>query len=325
MFRPINKENNHFSEGKSFILALFLWCLFGVVIIFFVLAQPGKRVVTPVYWEASLDWIKGNNIYAKLNHFLYFPHSAILQIPFAVLPFTLAEVLWRILNIAFYAFSCYLISSLLLFKQKAFLIISAFAIPLAYSSARYGQLNLLVASFLGIVAFLLAHKKYTQSIIICLLGFAFKPYMAVPLLLICCLFPKQCLLPTFLGLIILFLFPYFFQNSGYVWYQYQECMKTLNISMRIGQEFDFAYLFGMLKSFGVYISAFWQISVTLGFAFIIFLYSVYLSKKNPMKENSIIIVTLATIFILLFSSRTENNTYCLISSFFAYFFLYFFH
>ena len=306
-------------------MALILWAILGIQVISYTITYPGKRTVTPNYWEASANWIKGNDLYS-LNGtgFLYMPQSAIINIPFTYLPFTIAEVVWRAINISLYALSCYLIASLFESRQvrKTFLIISAFAVPLAYSSARNGQLNLTLAALIGIVTFCLAKKYFKLSIIICIFGTALKPYMAVPLLLLNGVYPKRCLPISFLGLTVLFFAPFLFQSSTYVWHQYSELLHSLKVSMQFGHDQYYAYLFGMLKVFKISINSQLQIYITLCFALAVFILSLHLSKKGPETESPIFMMTLATTFILLFSSRSENNSYCLIGSFLAFFFLY---
>lgn len=313
-----------FIKNNSLKLAIILWCIFGTLIISHVVTSPGRNTVTPEYWEASMNWLSSNGLYGDgSGGFKYFPQSAIIQIPFAIMPFTLAEALWRIINISFYAFSCYLISSLFLPlpNKVSFLVISVFSIPLAWESARNGQINLTLASFFGIAAFALAHEKYRLSVFICILGMAFKQYMIVPLLLICFIFPKPTFLVAIFGLIVLFLFPFLFQTPTYVWHQYQECFNSMRISLIEGQEGNFAYIFGVLKALGISTSGSVQMFYTVIFALAVFVLSLYLSRKSPNKDSSVVIIALTVAYILLFSSKTENNTYCLIGSFLAYFYI----
>ena len=315
---------NKLVKNQGLRVTIILWCIFGAYFVFYAIINPGKHTVTPAYWQASLNWIQGQNLYTGGGTgFLYLPQSAIMQIPFAIMPFTLAESLWRIANISLYAFSCYLLALLCRFMpiKKSFLIISLFSLPLAIDSARNGQINLTIAALLSIVTYALAHKNYTLSVIVCLIGFAFKPYMLLPLLLICGVFPRRCFLTAVIGLLILFLFPFLFQVPDYVWHQYKEFLNTLEVARTVAQHQDFASFFGMLKIFGVNTESSVQIFSSLILALATFFYSLYHSVKSPKEESSIIIISIAIAFILLFSPRTENNTYCMIGAFLAYFFL----
>ncbi len=315
---------NKFVKNQGLKLTIILWCLFGAYFVFYAVMNPGNHTVTPSYWQASLNWINSQNLYTgKGVGFLYLPHSAIIQIPFAIMPFTIAEAVWRIVNISLYAFSCYIVA--LLYRsmsiKKSFLIISLFSLPLAIDSARNGQINLTIASLLCITTYTLTYKNYTLSVIACLIGFALKPYMVVPLLLICGVFPKRCLPSAVAGMLILFLFPFFFQVPDYVFHQYREFLNSLEVAYTVGQRKDYASFFGMLNIFGVNIESSVQMVFSLILALATFFYSLYHSIKSPKEESSIIIISVAISFILLFSSRTENNTYCMIGPFIAYFFL----
>lgn len=315
---------NKLAKNQGLKLTIILWCLFGAYFVFYAVMNPGKHTVTPAYWQASLNWINSQNLYAGSGvGFLYLPQSAIMQIPFAIMPFTIAEAVWRIVNISLYAFSCYIVALLCRFMpvKKSFLIISLFSLPLAIDSARNGQINLTITTLLCIMAYTLTHKKYTLSVIVCLAGLALKPYMVVPLLLICGVFPKRCLPSAAIGVLILFLFPFLFQAPDYVLHQYKEFLNTLEVAHTVGQRRDFASFFGMLNVFGVNIESSVQMVFSLLLALAAFFYSLYHSIKSPEKESSIIIISIAISFILLFSSRTENNTYCMIGPFIGYFFL----
>jgi len=314
------KQCDHFK------LTIALWFSFCFSIVTLAAIHPEIQSVIPIYWEASTNWMQGEKLYQlytgmKVGRlFLYLPQSAILQVPFAVLPTQLAEPLWRIANITLYAFSVFLVSSLIP-SRKSFLVLTSFGIPLAISSAFNGQINLTLASLLGILSYTLIHKKFKTSVMICLIGFAFKPLMIVPLLLICGVFYKQSLVNAIIGMILLFLFPFFTQSSDYVFSQYQQFFSLL---LSIGQSPDYrnyATFFGMLNYFGISTSLLFELSISTILALATFLYCLRYQQTRTHQESCLILTSMAAFYILLFNPISENNTYVIAAIAMGYFFV----
>ncbi len=305
-------------------IAFTLWAATGITVAIFILTSPGTRTVTPIFWEASKHWIQGKDIYSANGiGFLYFPHSAILQIPFTSIPFVVAELLWRFIGLGLCGYACRLLADQLptMSKQSAFLTISLFTIPLLWESLRNGQMNVIVTATLTIVAVLVAQDKIKKAVLVCILGLAMKPYLAVPLLLIIGVFPRRTISISIAGLTLLFVAPFFFQSPDYVLRQYAACIDSLKVSMTRGQDLYYAYLFGMLKVFTLSISSLAQFVVSIIAAMGIYGVSLYAERKSGKRlQTAMMMLLLSTSYILLFSSRTENNTFCLIAPFIGYLF-----
>lgn len=62
------------------------------------------RSVYPSYQNGSLNWLAGNTLHSGdgVGGFVYLPQAAVLFIPFALLPRTLAEILWRFFMIGIF-------------------------------------------------------------------------------------------------------------------------------------------------------------------------------------------------------------------------------
>src|SRR5262249_43572640 len=60
--------------------------------------------VFAVYREAGLRWADGRDLYPADLYFNYFPPAAVLFAAWSWLPFQLGGALWRIVNIAVFAF-----------------------------------------------------------------------------------------------------------------------------------------------------------------------------------------------------------------------------
>ena len=311
-------------DKRIIYLSIIGWAGLAIFLVAFVIFKrnPHDFTVTYNYWDASNKWLMGEALSktGATGGFLYFPQSAILQIPFALLPFRLAEVIWRILNISLLALSCFYIVKLWknMPKNIMYFFVSVITIALSYDSLRNGQMNIILTVLIVFVAYNLAFKRYKACIILCLLGIALKPLMVVPFLLVVGIYPRRCILTAIIGTIIVFLFPFLCQHPSYVLEQYKNTLTVLVAARDFGFDTPWADFFGMLKLFGVNISQIWIYIITF-IAGILTYISCLLFFRNKQVIGSIIIIALATTCILLFSGRTEMNTYCMIGPFMGIF------
>ena len=78
-------------------LAWGLWI--GILIYALIATLHTGRTVTGNYYDAALHWLQGIPLYSGSGGgFIYLPQSAIAYIPFAVMPFPVSEIVWRLLN-----------------------------------------------------------------------------------------------------------------------------------------------------------------------------------------------------------------------------------
>jgi hypothetical protein len=309
-----------FIDKKIIYLSILGWGGLAIFLVAFVVFKrnPYDFTVTYNYWDASYKWILGQSLNetGAASGFLYFPQSAILQIPFALLPFRLAEVIWRILNIFLLALSCFYMVKLWknVPRNILYFFISVITIALSYDSLRNGQINIILTVLSVFVAYNLAHNRYKTCVVLCLLGTALKPHMIVPLLLVVGVYPKRCIPTAIIGTVLFFLFPFLCQHPDYVVNQYKNTLTILIAAQNLGHERPWPDFFGMLNLVGINIS---QISVyftSFLVGVVIYINSiVFFRRKKGI--GSILIMTLAVSFILLFSGRTEMNTYCMFGPF----------
>src|SRR5687768_7977399 len=80
-----------------------LWLAITLVVLAMTLAGS-KRSVTTSYRQAAQQWLAGGPMYNDDGAgFLYLPSAAVLFVPFALLPDSAGEVLWRVLTIGTFA------------------------------------------------------------------------------------------------------------------------------------------------------------------------------------------------------------------------------
>ena len=314
------KEIIEFINKKIIYLSIIGWLGLAIFLIIFTIIKknPYDFTVTMNYWGASYKWIIGEALSktGATGGYLYFPQSAIIQIPFALLPFRLAQVIWLILNTSLLALSCFFIIKLCkkVPKNILYFFVSVITIALSYDSLRNGQMNIIITVLIVFAAYYLANRRYRTCIILCLLGTALKPHMIIPLLLVVGVYPKRCMLTAIIGIITLFLFPFLCQYPDYVIEQYKNTLTVLAGAQELGHSTPWADLFGMLKLFGMNISPTWIYMISFATGIAIYFGSLLFFKKRQI-IGSLLIMTLSVVFILLFSGRTEMNTYCMIGPF----------
>src|SRR5687768_10391283 len=74
------------------------WLLWGVLflVIAVLIVRGDKRTVVNHYRAAAHAWMAGEPLYNDTGHgFLYLPSSAVLFVPFAMLPDVLGDIAWR--------------------------------------------------------------------------------------------------------------------------------------------------------------------------------------------------------------------------------------
>jgi hypothetical protein len=114
-------------------------------------------------------------------------------------------------------------------------------------------------------------------------------------------------------LLLLTASPYLAQDWGYVTEQYRACADSMRTSVKVGIEKPWAQFFGMLQLAGYGIPARFQTPLRAAAALAV-LGLCWLSRRRlPVNRYGIYLFSLATGYILLFSPRTENNTYAFLA------------
>ena len=293
-----------------------LWGLFLLLIGIMITLGDNHRTVTSNYFDAAVRWFSGTKLYTNDGmSFIYLPQSAILMWPFTLPSFWFAEILWRVLSVGLFAFGIYRLASLSGQKKTSafFPLMSIVAIPIAFSSARNGQMNLILAALMMLSLVDIKDQRFWRATILLTLGIALKPTMIAFYLLIFVLYP-QMTWRLLIGLAVALLAPFLTQHPHYVWSQYAGAVHMLKISANVGTEqARWAQLFGMLDQINVHVSGGAQYILriiaavaTLGLCF-------FAKQKLPRNIALFYIFALAACYLMLFNPRTENNDYAILA------------
>src|SRR3990172_7891217 len=92
------------SDKQSERTAWLGWVALFLVTAAIIMAGSSRSVVS-AYRTAALSWFAGQGLYdgSGVGGFVYFPQAAILFAPFAMIPQTMGEVFWRLVNLGVFA------------------------------------------------------------------------------------------------------------------------------------------------------------------------------------------------------------------------------
>lgn len=292
--------------------------VFFLVIAFIVFSPRNRHTVVPTYRDASNLWWQGETIYPKGIHgYLYLPQSAILFTPFARLPFQTAEVLWRGFTMGFLAWAVFRLARFAGRRTASpagnafwelFPLVTLLVIPPAMDAARNGQMSLPWVSTMVLATIAMGEKRWWTGVFWLSLGFAIKPLILAFILVSAALYPplRWRLIP---GLAAAFLFPFLTAAPDYVWGQYGSFLKTMRVAGNPGMEQPFSDIFGLTKFLGLMIPFEIQLPIRLAAAGGTLLLAWRGARRWPHEEGVLYVLAIVICYTMLFSSRTENNTY----------------
>lgn len=293
------------------------WAAWGLLFLIMagMVLSGGDRTVTDNYWQAGASWLAGRPLYAQTGHgFIYLPQAAIVFAPFSALPPLTADVLWRLLAIGAYAYSIRRLARLCDNDSgiELFPLMTALCLPLAWDSARNGQATLLVTAMMIRAAVDLAGQRWTRAALWLCLGVAVKPLGTFLLLLAAVLYrPVRGRLLAALALVAVI--PFLMQRPDYVISQYRAWAGMAAIGANVGPAEEWAQLFGMLSIAGLRLSAVVQTEMRAAAAILTLGVCLVAVRRQPSTQAAVLLFVVHACFLMLFSPRTENNTYAVLA------------
>lgn len=281
-----------------------------------IIAAGSERSVVPAYRDAALNWLAGRGMYdgTGVGGFVYFPQAAVLFVPFAVLPAVLGEALWRFVNIGVFAFGLLGFARLAGGKsEKAlFPLMTLIALPMAWDCARNGQATLLMTGFMLLAVVDTVRSRWWRATLWLMLAVAVKPLAIVLVLLLAALErPLTWRLP--LGMIALVLSPFAAQHPGYVLEQYSACLRNMSTAAHVGvAAHGWTSPFTALRVAGIDVPERVQTMLRLIAALGTLALCFFARKRHEAARAAVFVFSLAALYLILFSPRTENNTYAML-------------
>lgn len=275
--------------------------------------QTGQeRSVTSAYQSAVIHWFAGEPLYSMQGHgFLYLPQAALAFAPWAFLPHTASELIWRICMIGVLAVSISRLTRLLGRDDRWFFVVTAASVVLAWGCARNGQSTLLITGLMILAAADLSEARWWRASLLLAVAFAFKPLALVMILLAAVVYP-QTSWRLVLGLIFIGLVPFLTQRPDYVISQYRACVENLDVTFQVGENGYWAQFFGMLQVAGIDLPSPVRTGVRL-LAAVSTLFACWQAARALSPQRSAFyLFALTACYLMLFNSRTEGNTYTMV-------------
>ena len=298
------------ADGRGWVL----WACFALLVLIARL-DSGDTIenVFSVYRDAGLRWLHGQDLYPGQFRFNYFPPSAVFFAAWSWLPFGLEGALWRVANIAVFAFGLWRISSCgeRPIPPTRFFIATMVTVVLSASAARYGQLTLAMSGLMmAAVADVEEGDGLWRAAVYVALAVALKPLAIVLALLLVTIYPRLLWRTTF-ALAVFFLLPFLFQHTDYVLRQYADVPAMLQI--RSHQRYEWQHLFSLLEKVGWAATNAEQTIITGTAAVFVLFLCWRVRQRAPAIGAALMMYGLATSYILLFGTATERNTYAMLA------------
>lgn len=268
-----------------------------------------------VYRESARQWWAQQPLYNQIGKgFLYLPHAAVLQTPFAALPEGWAEVAWRTVTIGLFALGVHRLARLAEGRAAGdrFGWMTLVAIPLGFSAARNGQAQLIVAGLAMLTAEALCRRQWNRAAACLWIGLAFKPVM-LPFLLVAGVLHAPLRWRLALGGVLFVVSPGLGQSAEYVISQYQAFGESFQRTTELGLTRPYAQVFGLLQILGVEVSATVQNLVRGGAGLGVLGVLWYLRSRLPRERQAIYFFVITAACLQLFNPRSENNGYAILA------------
>ena len=298
------------------------WLALFLVTAALILAGSSRSVVH-FYRTAALNWFAGQNLYdgSGVAGFVYFPQAAILFAPFAVIPQTMGEVLWRLVNTGVFALG--LRSFARLGHERSgknlFPLMTLVAIPLAWDCARNGQATLIMAGFMLLAVSDIARCRWWRAVLWLSLSVAVKP-LAIVLVLLIMAIDRPMTWRLLLGMAAVALSPFLTQSPAYVLQQYAAFLHNSTTAAHVGVVAQgWTSPFSAIRLVGVELTEQAQMAIRIFAAFGTLALCFLVRRRYDENRSAIYVYTLAALYLILFSPRTENNTYAMLGPSIAFF------
>lgn len=276
----------------------------------------GHRTVFPCYRSAALNWLAGRNLYdgTGVGGFVYLPQAAVLFVPFAVLPQILGEVLWRLINLGTFAMGIRRFAGIADEQSniELFPLMTLVITPFAWDCARNSQATLMITGLMLLAVVDLSRRRWWMATLWLSLGVAVKPLTIVLALLVAAI-DRRMTWRVLAGMAATALLPFFIQNSAYVIEQYSSFFSNTNQAVHVGMvDRRWTSLFTALRPAGIDVPERVQMMLRIVAAFGTLLLCIIVRRRQSAERTSVFLFSLAAAYLMLFSPRTENNTYAML-------------
>ncbi len=305
----------------EFAFSVLLWLVFVCVSTAGAYNSQGVlvRSVTGNYREGAVRWFEGRDLYSdtvQTGHgVIYWPQSYIMMIPFAYCPGASGEFLWRLIAVGLWGAAILHLAGRMkrCIAGPHYFWFSILAILLSLPAARCGQYTLPLGAAMLFASSALFDKRWNTAALWLFVGLFLKPHIVAIFLLTFVLFgPMRWRL--IVAVLLFAAFPFLCQHTEYVVEQYRIYPRILQNVSGTGEIQEFASLYQLAKSCGFEPSStIWKLlSVSSAFAVLVFCFLLIRRRSEPF-FLTVWYFSLPVFFLLLMNTRTENNSYAILT------------
>ena len=309
-------QNPGSARSRWLQIALWLWVAALLGILLHVWLKPESSTVYKVFRAGGARWLASQNLYPKVDEYIYSPFAAAFFAPFALLPDRVAGILWRLLSLAVYlgAFAAWL-RGLRPVQERCAALAWILLLPLSAGDIFNGQANPLVIGLLMAAILACRAGRWMPAAFCVGVAAYFKVYpLAVGLLLV-------VIHPRFawrlaLALVSLFALSLVLQRPSYAWAQYGNWVHSLTQDPRrtlhyYGTYRDFWLILRVLR---VPINTQgWAVLQAASGAALAGYFLIATRRGTAAAELDFQLLTLGTCWMLLFGPATESSTYVILA------------
>ena len=315
MAAPLTDDEKR--RRTAWVIVITLWAALIVGVLIRSLLKPGSGTVFPIFHTAGGRWLHGENLYSGGTDYLYSPLVAALFSPFALLPYWLANIVWRLGVIATYlaAVRKWLRDGTARIPARNHALVFLILLPLSVGSINNAQPNTLVIA-LVMTALVAARSARWVVAALCIGVIAYmKIYPLAAGLLLAVIFPRQFSWRLLVVLLAFGALSFVLQKPGYVAEQYQNWVATRRVDDRhydiMNRSRD---LWTLLAACGIELNLrLYFVVQILGGGVIAVLCFIGRVKKWGNDRLLTLIFTLVCCWMLLLGPLTESSTYILLA------------
>lgn len=297
----------------SIILGVFVWMVPLIAIAVMIALDPTKRSVTPVYHAASASWQNGQDLYSDQGPWHYLPHFAVLFMPFHWLPLPAGEIAWRVVCTLWLAWGTWQLVRLddRPNAGRVFVWASLLAMPACLGAMRNGQANTLFAAVTVQAAVCLIGGRWRWAAALLVTAVAIKP-IGARMLLLAPFGYRRVAVPLIVALLALVAFPFLTASPDYVISQMLGAKEHI---VHVSQILDhrFANVAGILRSLGLDPPSTATNAMGLVAAIVTLGVWVLGSRRVVEPDRGLFLLSLATVYLMLFNPMNESNSYVIVA------------
>jgi hypothetical protein len=286
-------------------------------VVIHICVKPESNTLYKDFRAGGARWLASENLYPRVDEYIYSPFAAAFFAPFTLLPDRIANILWRALSVAVYAgaFAAWLKRSANLSAQ-ARAVAWILLLPLSVGDIFNGQANPLMIGLLMVAILACRRERFFLAALCIGVATYFKVYPLAIGLLLAVIHPRKFPIPLAVTLVALFGLSLVLQRPPYVLAQYHNWIGSLRLDPRRTLNY-----FGTYRDFWLFLRVLhvpismqgWAILQALsGAALAAFLYT--LKRRRATADTlDFLLLTLGTCWMLLFGPASESATYVILA------------